>query len=132
MIPENHTKLKMRVLETGDIFTVVNMLKKLSKSTLPNLMVSVVGTNNKNKTPDMISIGMQVLNELYASLEDDLLKWLSSLVNMEIDDFYSTPIDTIPNIIEELVNNEEYKSFFLQVYKLYKKIPESKKNIKKN
>jgi len=122
----------MRVLETGDIFTVVNMLKKLSKSTLPNLMVSVVGTNNKNKTPDMISIGMQVLNELYASLEDDLLKWLSSLVNMEIDDFYSTPIDTIPNIIEELVNNEEYKSFFLQVYKLYKKIPESKKNIKKN
>lgn len=130
---ESTTIIEMRPLLTEDVFTVVNMLRKLSKGDLPKLMVSVDKMVNEKETglKDYFDVGQLVINALYESLEKEFLAWLASIVNMSREKLMKTPIDTIPDLIETILESEKYKSFFLRVSKLYKMIPDKGKNTKK-
>lgn len=130
---KDETIIEMRPLLTEDVFTVVNMLRKLSKGDLPKLMVSVdkVIKEKKDDLKDYLDVGQLVINALYDSLENEFLIWLGSLINMDREKLMKTPIDTIPDLIETILESEKYKSFFLRVYRLYKMIPDKGKNTKK-
>lgn len=113
----------MRKLQTSDVFTIVDMLKKVAGETLPKIIKSVSTTDTKKGGEEnRLQVGILILTELYDNLRDDLLIWLADLNEMAEEEFMQSDPETVLGVIEEFATNEKYQSFFLRAYNLYKKI----------
>lgn len=133
--------LKMRKLTTRDMFTVVDMLKKLAEggfgeSELSNLIVSELKKKSEKagETDEraIIKIGILVLTKLYESLKPDLINWFASLIGKTIDEYMDSDPNTTLEIIDQLIDGgEETKNFFTSAFALFKKISALKNPIVK-
>ena len=116
---------QIRKLTAGDVFTVVDMLKKVANDTLPKIIKSVSEVSSKDEKGaqgHQIQLGVLILTELYANLREDLITWLASMVYMEREEFLKSDAVLTLDIIEKLSTDKEYNGFFLRAYNLYKKI----------
>lgn len=114
---------QIRKLTAADVFTVVDMLKKVASDTLPKIIKSVSDAPKKDKSPEnQIQLGVLILTELYANLKEDLIVWLASMVYMERKEFLESDAVLTLDIIEKLSTDKEYNGFFLRAYNIYKRI----------
>jgi len=114
---------KIRKLTAQDVFTIVDMLKKVASNTLPKIIKGVSEAPKEgDKAGAQIQIGIMILTELYANLKDDLITWLASMVNMKREEYLESDAELTLEIIDQLSTNKEYNGFFLRAYNLYKKI----------
>ena len=118
--------MKLRPLKTADVFTVVGMLLRVSKTSLKEMFTSDVTSTPKNKaqvdSSQAVQIGLLILTELYQNVIEDLQKWFASLVEKTVDEYMEMPPETTLDIIDELVNGEDAKGFFSRALQLYKKM----------
>ena len=125
--------MKIRPLTTGDMFTVIGMLKKVGDSTggkLTGLFSSAAGDAPKgapNAEELAVRLGFMVLGELYSNLVDDLKTWFASLCGVGLEEYLAMPPETTLEIIDQLTESEDTKRFFSHAWQLYKKIGSLKK-----
>jgi len=133
-------KVEVRELTNQDIFTVAKMLLKTVQS--GNKEIAEIYKKHKEEQQkminekqekgekiteeDMVSEGIQVAMEIFYILlehsEKELMKWLADLCDMNYTEFRDAPVYTMPQVIEQLAEQENLKSFFQSAYSLYKKM----------
>ncbi len=60
----------------------------------------------------MMNIGLSLFHVVAADLTDDIYTWLADLIKKTPEEFDDMPVDTPVQIISELVNRGDFKSFF--------------------
>ena len=119
--------INIRELTTKDMYTVIDLLMKVGKTRLTTIFVgddtkAPSGDTEDLSTDKTMQLGMTVLSELYENLNEDLKKWFASLCNMDLEEYYNTPIDTTIKIIDFLIESEKTKDFFSQSLQVYSKM----------
>lgn len=115
----------IRELKTKDLFTVISMLKDVIKICGPEL-ANIITVSAKRNDEEVGKIGIQlmttVLMTCYETVEDKLKAWFADLLGVSIDDYMEMPLNTTPDLIDYLASAQECTSFFMQVWRLYKKM----------
>lgn len=122
--------MEIRKLKTEDVFTVVDMLRKIGGVTgkqIKTLFTSSDDESKKAKTKEQVEkVGVEVafllLETCYKETKDDLVAWFASLCQVKPEEFYQLPADTFLDIIEELTTSKDAENFFLRAWSLYKKM----------
>lgn len=127
-------ELKIRDLNTGDVFTVAKMLLKVvgeNKDSIKKLIKSKPGDSKKKKPSQEeqeelgIDLTILVLQNCFEFAENDLKEWFADLVGVDPKDFDKTGFDTIPLIINELTERKDVHNFFTTAFQLFKKMSKS-------
>jgi len=116
--------IEIRPLETEDLFTVVDMFKKVGNTKLNELITSD-SSSTKESTSDAnqsIQLGITVLTALYENVVGDLKAWFASLINKSVEEYMKTPATTTLDIIDYLTDAEDSQGFFSRALQLYRRI----------
>jgi len=136
--------MEVRELKTKDIFTVAKMLLKISgeaREEISTLISSkkddVEGEKDKAELKkQQTDLGLQIFMSLATKLmehaEDDLISWFGDLTGMTKEEFANSELTASLDVIEELSERDEFKTFLSRAYALYKKMTVSEKAPKKN
>ena len=136
--------MEVRELKTKDIFTVAKMLLKISgeaREEISTLISSkkddVEGEKDKAELKkQQTDLGLQIFMSLATKLmehaEDDLISWFGDLTGMTKEEFANSELTASLDVIEELSERDEFKTFLSRAYALYKKMTVSEKVPKKN
>jgi hypothetical protein len=131
-------ELEIRDLNTGDVFTVAKMLLKVvgeNKDSIKKLIKSRSKDGKKKELSQEeqeelgIDLTMLVLQNCLEFAEKDLKKWFADLIGVKQSEFDKTPIDTIPNIINQITEKDDVHSFFTAVLQLYRKMSKSRNRL---
>lgn len=133
--------MDIRQLKTKDIFTLANMLLKVSGEAQEELTTLITSKHleNKDKTKeeqlqDQMDLGLQIFfslsNKLMEYAEDDLIRWFADLTDMTVEEFYDTEITASLDVIENLSEREDLQNFLSRAFSLYKKMTKSEKGQK--
>lgn len=135
--------MDIRQLKTKDIFTLANMLLKVSGEAQEELTTLITSKHleNKDKTKeeqlqDQMDLGLQIFfslsNKLMEYAEDDLIRWFADLTDMTVEEFYDTEITASLDVIENLSEREDLQNFLSRAFSLYKKMTKSEKGQKES
>ena len=135
--------MDIRQLKTKDIFTLANMLLKVSGEAQEELTTLITSKHleNKDKTKeeqlqDQMDLGLQIFfslsNKLMEYAEDDLIRWFADLTDMTVEEFYDTEITASLDVIETLSEREDLQNFLSRAFSLYKKMTKSEKGQKES
>lgn len=136
--------MEVRELKTKDIFTVAKMLLKISgeaREEISTLISSkkddVEGEKDKSELKkQQTDLGLQIFMSLATKLmehaEDDLMSWFGDLTGMTKEEFANSELTASLDVIEELSERDEFKTFLSRAYALYKKMTVSEKVPKKS
>ena len=135
--------MDIRQLKTKDIFTLANMLLKVSGEAQEELTTLITSKHleNKDKTKeeqlqDQMDLGLQIFfslsNKLMEYAEDDLICWFADLTDMTVEEFYDTEITASLDVIENLSEREDLQNFLSRAFSLYKKMTKSEKGQKES
>ena len=135
--------MDIRQLKTKDIFTLANMLLKVSGEAQEELTTLITSKHleNKDKTKeeqlqDQMDLGLQIFfslsNKLMEYAEDDLIRWFADLTDMTVEEFYDTEITASLDVIETLSEREDLQDFLSRAFSLYKKMTKSEKGQKES
>lgn len=100
-------ELTLRRLDTRDVFTFARMLSKIGKQLLNDLSSFGSDPNNGNTR----ELGLKIIS-LLPDLEDEAIKFLSSLVNVTPEEFEKFSMDSLIDIVVALVQSQDIKAFF--------------------
>ena len=126
--------MEVRELKTKDIFTVAKMLLKISgeaREEISTLISSkkddVEGEKDKAELKkQQTDLGLQIFMSLATKLmehaEDDLISWFGDLTGMTKEEFANSELTASLDVIEELSERDEFKTFLSRAYALYKKM----------
>jgi hypothetical protein len=117
--------MKLRQYTVADVFAVVDMLSAIAGGAgheLRNILRTGNGDANEADAEDRgIELILYVLDKSYAGCKDKLIAWFASLLGISVDDFMKKPPETVLDVIDEIANREESKSFFSRASQLFKK-----------
>lgn len=102
------TEYTMRRLGIRDVFKVAKIFAKMGSSVIGDLA---------NANGDADTMGFIILTAIPES-EDLVIELLASLLDIGVTDFDKLPLEALPQMITELVESEDLKSFLAQVAKL--------------
>ena len=125
---------ELRKLNAKDISPMTTIITKIGykefKGCLENpAFQQMVTATTKGKTNDkaVVSVGITlavdiagIILEHYSKCQDDLFKFLASLTGKDVSEIEDLPIDTFAEMIIDVVQKEEFVSFFSVVSKLFK------------
>lgn len=111
--------MEIRKLNTRDLYTVGNMLRKVAPA-LKN--IPFAKAEDESESEHKSRIGKDVFMLLADKLYDDAWKWLASVAGMSVDELMEQPIEFVPELIQELVEKEDLSDFFTKVQGMVGKI----------
>lgn len=129
--------MKVRDLETRDIFTIAKMLQKITGEKRTEIIGMIKKSDVFSKMPDkkqseeelaqqQVEVGIEVAFFIFDLLieyaEKDIKNWFADLTEIPPEEFDKTNINTILEVIQELVEREDLADFFTNAWELYKKI----------
>lgn len=132
--------ITIRPLTVYDRQTLTELIKKLSSKTGYEKIVTAIpaqlekteenGENveiDKNKSDDTVySLISSVLYGIVTWVNDDVSIWFADLLGISLDEFKKLPFDTEMKIVEQMLNQESFKDFFIKASGLLSSIPGSK------
>lgn len=134
-------ELKLRELQVRDITEVSKLFLNISseaKAEVVDLIKESKEKKGKGKKPseeESLEVGIKIAGILFKILiqyaEEDLKKWLASLLGISVKRFNELPLSEVKNIINQLKEKEELKDFFSGAFSTYKKVDQSAENLKK-
>lgn len=102
--------MQIRKLKTKDLLIIAEILAGSLKETKKDI----------TKETNAQQLGISVFSSILEKANDKKTKeFLSSLINVTVKEFEEMEMITTLNIIEELKNSEEVKSFFSKLSSLY-------------
>jgi len=114
---------RIRPFTTADVFAFVDLLSSITgtagqalKGLLTGGGPDVTEEEAKERGVDFVLV---VLNKSYAGAKDRLIEWLASLLDLTVEEFLAEPPETIFDIIEEIAERPESKSFFSRAVALF-------------
>lgn len=123
--------MQIRKLKTKDLHDIVRMLMRISGGVKKELTGMIVSQTSKTRTPvsddktEMITLALTVLSACYENAYDDFVKWLASLCEKTLEEYYELPVETTLELIDQLANSEDAKSFFSRAWQLFSKMNKS-------
>jgi hypothetical protein len=136
--------MEVRELKTKDIFTVAKMLLKISGEAREEISTLISSKQEetegekdkaelkKQQTDLGLQIFMSLATKLMEHAEDDLISWFGDLTGMTKEEFANSELTASLDVIEELSERDDFKTFLSRAYALYKKMTVSEKTPKKN
>jgi len=136
--------MEVRELKTKDIFTVAKMLLKISGEAREEISTLISSKQKetegekdkaelkKQQTDLGLQIFMSLATKLMEHAEDDLISWFGDLTGMTKEEFANSELTASLDVIEELSERDDFKTFLSRAYALYKKMTVSEKVPKKN
>jgi uncharacterized protein with von Willebrand factor type A (vWA) domain len=129
-VTDKDSGLKVRPLNVNDLYAMAGMMAKTG-SALRDSLGSLEAMDQK-------AVFFTVFEAFFIHAADDTKAWLHSLIvdedmprEQRIEEFSKMPIDTPIDIIEQLSEKEDLKSFFSKVLALMQKVkPIGKKSRK--
>ena len=132
-------EIKIRKLKVSDRKRLSALIKTLAETAKDESLLNVISSalsappassnyaeakdgKEEKKEESIILVGIRMLQSLLSILEDETQQWFMDLIDVSEEEFLSLPIDTEMLIIEQLVESEEAKSFFIIASRLYNKI----------
>ena len=117
--------IEVRPLEVDDVFQVVKMLGKITRSAREELVEllrpdteSELAEGVEAKKADPVMVGLIIFQCLFTELEEDLKEWMASLVNKSSAEFSKMPAIVVIDLIETLVRQEDVRGFFARASRL--------------
>ena len=119
--------IEVRLLEVDDVFRVVRMLGKITRSARDELVDLLrpdaepglaEGVEAEKKKPDPVMVGLIIFQCLFTELEEDLRDWMASLVGKSSAEFGKMPAITVLDLIETLAKQEDMRGFFAHASRL--------------
>lgn len=113
----------VRPLANGDIFRAARLVAAITNDgriyhamgqTQPKVENDkVVGTEMNSQ-----AVGVAIFGAAMEQAPEELHKFLADLVGMKVEDFDKLPITATPDILEELMEREEFSAFLASAYRL--------------
>jgi len=125
-------EIKIRKLTVADRKKLSNLVLRLSEevggtdfTNLISSQVSKVSSGHANEeekdTNSYMQIGLKMLQAVLQTLEDETHIWFADLIGVTIEEFSEFPLDTEPEIINQIIEAPESSSFFTKALHLYNK-----------
>ena len=113
-------EIKIRKLIYEDRKTLSSMILKLVEKVGDEGLLDIIKSNRKSKNnalskdrdDNVVMVGVKILKALLQTLEDEVVKWFASLINVEVEEFGKQPFDIEIIIIKQLKEAEEIHDFF--------------------
>jgi len=113
----------MRAYRVEDVFTVVDLFSSIAGSSgdsLRSLLKSSPTAVSDEEAEDRgIELVLYVLNTSYNGCKDKLVSWFASLLEVSVEDFLKMPPETVLDVVQEIANRPESKSFFSRAFQLF-------------
>ena len=123
---EPEKKYELRKLEAKDIAPMASILSKIGIKEIKGCFSHVM-TDGKTTEESIAAVGAAVMFEMagvilgnYERCQNDIFRFLSSLSGMDMKQIESLPIDTLTEMVIDVVKKEEFKDFMKVVSKLFK------------
>ena len=119
--------IEVRPLDVDDVFQVVKMLGKITRSAREELVELLrsdtepeleEGVEAEKKKADPVMVGLIIFQCLFTELEEDLKEWMASLVNKSSAEFSKMPAIVVIDLIETLARQEDVRGFFARASRL--------------
>ncbi len=102
--------IKVRDLNVDDVFTVAEMLGKITKSARAELIRAI-----EKKKINPMEIGMVFAQSLCVEAKEDMKAWMAELVEKPVKEFGKMPPRTLIEIVKQLAEKDDIKDFLAQV-----------------
>lgn len=99
----------MRRLSTRDVFRFTRILSKVGKQLLDDF--AEIGQEGKLDKQKSRELGLKII-ALLPELEDEAINFLSSLLNVEPEEFETFTMDSMIDIVTALIQSQDIKAFF--------------------
>lgn len=120
----SETTFELRKLEAKDIAPMASILTKIGMKEFKDCFTA---DDLKGMTEDAEAVGMAIMFDIagvilsnYEKAQTDIFKFLSSLSGMEVKAVEEMALETFAEMVIQVVQKEEFKSFFSVVSKLFK------------
>ena len=118
-------EIEVRPLDVDDVFQVVRMLGKITRSAREELVEllrpdteSELAEGVEAKKADPVMVGLIIFQCLFTELEEDLKDWMASLISKSSTEFGNMPAITVIDLIEALARQEDMRGFFARASRL--------------
>ena len=108
--------IQLRALNVKDVFTVGKMLGKTTRL----MRLQIANITNIKENP--MEIGLALFGSLLVEAEVDVKVWLADLAGLKVEEFEVMPPRTVLDVIEQLSQKEDLKSFFVQASALVSRV----------
>lgn len=119
----------IRKLIQKDRVIMSSLLLKYSSKTVANAIVSMIDsdaldTDNTKQDNEhaLIDLGVNLLSKMAIEMQDELKIWFADLIGVTPDQFEQQDFDVEIQIIDQLAQNENFKSFFFGLFQKFNSI----------
>jgi len=126
-------KYKIRKLTRKDRVQLSGIISSfahvVSDSKILDIMKSVDKKTDDSQEPidnevedgkNIIAVGIKIIAECMGVVEDDVSDWFVSLLNTDTEKFKEYPLNIDLIVIQQLKDDPEFTSFFVQASRLFK------------
>jgi hypothetical protein len=113
---ETKAQIKVRDLNTGDLFTVLKIASKMSKKSASSLAEMVKDPNKSDPTV----AGIMMTLGGFSEIEEDVKLWMAGLIGKSKEEFSKMPLTTTLDILDQLSHQEGITSFLSRLAALWK------------
>jgi len=113
----------IRPLQRKDRVYLSDLIVKLTEVSKDDSILSVfqLAQSKDKKDSDskaIVELGISIIKKIYELLQADFCKWLCDLIGATQEEFDEMPFDIEIKIIKQIVEREEFVSFFVTASEL--------------